>query len=145
MSIGHFRVSPGLCIKTRLGAQPLIWKWFFILMQIKLLSTRKVEHLTSFWYRGPGELGNGLFGSLHRWLSLFSSKQCKIKQFLESVFWYPGIIKVSVSINSHSRRLSWQLFPRPLLFRMWQKPHPIIVYYYTIYSLTIFSLAKSLS
>ena len=26
MIIGHFRVPPGLCIKTRLGAQPLIWK-----------------------------------------------------------------------------------------------------------------------
>ena len=24
--IGHFRVSPGLCIKTRLSAQPLMWK-----------------------------------------------------------------------------------------------------------------------
>ena len=30
-------------------------------MQIKLISTRMVEHLTSFWYRGPGEHGNGLF------------------------------------------------------------------------------------
>ena len=60
VSIGHFWVPPGFCIKTRLGAQPFIWKWFFILMQIKLISTRKVEHLTSFWYRGPGELGNGL-------------------------------------------------------------------------------------
>ena len=59
-----FPSSPDLCIKTRLGAQPLIWKWFFILMQIKLISTRKVQHLTSFWYRGlggGGELGNGLF------------------------------------------------------------------------------------
>ena len=63
LSIGHFRVPPGLCIKTRLGAQPLIWKWFFILMQIKLISTRKVKHLTSFWYRGPGELENGLLSS----------------------------------------------------------------------------------
>ena len=35
MTIGHFRVSPGFCIKTRLGVQPLIWKSFFILMQIK--------------------------------------------------------------------------------------------------------------
>ena len=26
--IGHLRVPPGLCIKTRLSAQPLIWKWF---------------------------------------------------------------------------------------------------------------------
>ena len=28
-----FPSSPGLCIKTRLSAQPLIWKWFVILMQ----------------------------------------------------------------------------------------------------------------
>ena len=27
LSIGCFRVSPGLSIKTRLSAQPLIWKW----------------------------------------------------------------------------------------------------------------------
>ena len=52
ISIRHFRVRPGLCIKTRLSAQPLIWKWFFILMQIKLISTRKVEHLASFWKWG---------------------------------------------------------------------------------------------
>ena len=30
-----FPSSPGLCIKTRLSAQPLIWKWFFILMHIR--------------------------------------------------------------------------------------------------------------
>ena len=51
-TIGHFRVPPGLCIKTRLSAQPLIWKWFFILMQIKLIFTRKVVHLASFWRWG---------------------------------------------------------------------------------------------
>ena len=33
--IGHFRVPPGLCIKTRLSAQPLIRKCYSILMQIK--------------------------------------------------------------------------------------------------------------
>ena len=27
--IGHLRVPPGLCFKTRVGAQPLIWKSFF--------------------------------------------------------------------------------------------------------------------
>ena len=31
--IGHFQVPTGLCIKTRLRAQPLIWKWFFIFMK----------------------------------------------------------------------------------------------------------------
>ena len=32
-AIGHFRVPPGLCFKTRVGAQPLIRKSFFVLMQ----------------------------------------------------------------------------------------------------------------
>ena len=40
--IGHFRVPPGLCIKTKLSAQPLTWKWFFILMQLKLIFTRRL-------------------------------------------------------------------------------------------------------
>ena len=48
-SMGHFRVPPGLCFKTRVGAQPLIWKSFFILMQIKLVFTRKVVHQASLW------------------------------------------------------------------------------------------------
>ena len=76
--IGHFRVPQGLCIKTRLGAQPLIRKWFFILMQIKFISSRNVEHLTSFWHRGPGGLGNGLLSYMKLvllilWLSKRSS------------------------------------------------------------------------
>ena len=41
---GFLRVPPGLCIKI-LSFQPLIRKRCFILMQIKLLSTRKVVHL----------------------------------------------------------------------------------------------------
>ena len=44
---GYLRVPPGLCIKI-LSYHPLIRKRFFILMQIKLLSTRKVVHLASF-------------------------------------------------------------------------------------------------
>ena len=51
----HFRVPPDLCIKTRLSAQLLIWKWFFIAMQIKLIFTN--VHLTSFWKWGVLELG----------------------------------------------------------------------------------------
>ena len=42
-----FPSFPGLCIKTRLSARPLIWRWFFILMQIKLIFTRKVVHFFS--------------------------------------------------------------------------------------------------
>lgn len=32
-----FPSTPGLCIKIRLSAQPLIWRRFFILMKIKLI------------------------------------------------------------------------------------------------------------
>ena len=52
--IGHFQVPLGLRIRTRLSARPLIWKWFFILMQVKLVFTRRVctwPHFESegFW------------------------------------------------------------------------------------------------
>ena len=53
-----FPSSSGLSIKTMLNAQPLIWKWFFILMQIKPIFTRNVVH---FWKWGILELGSGLF------------------------------------------------------------------------------------
>ena len=39
-------------------------------------------------------------------LSLFSSKQCIIKQLLDSVFVISGIIKVSVSVIT-TKRLGW--------------------------------------
>ena len=59
-------------------------------------------------------------------LSLFSSKQCIIKQLLDSVFVISGIIKVSVSVISLSLRLRLlTLIPRPWLFWISQKPHPV--------------------
>ena len=42
IATGHFQVPLGLCFKRRVGAQPLIWKSFFIQMQIKLISHKKV-------------------------------------------------------------------------------------------------------
>ena len=56
-----FPSSPGSLFQKKVGAQPLIWKSFFIFMQIKLIFTRKVVHLASFWKWGFLELGNGLF------------------------------------------------------------------------------------
>ena len=41
-------VKVSLSIKTRLIAQPLIWKGIFILVQRKVIFTRKVVHLASF-------------------------------------------------------------------------------------------------
>ena len=79
-SIGHFRVPPGLCFKTRVGAQPLIWKSSFILMQIKLIFTKKVVHLASFWKWGFLELGSGLFSScLNSWKEWMNFFQVNLK------------------------------------------------------------------
>ena len=39
----------------------ILVKMSLICMIIKVIYISKAEHLTSFWYRGTGELGNGLF------------------------------------------------------------------------------------
>ena len=69
--LGHFRVPPGFCIKTRLSAQSCYGNDFFILMQIKLIFTRKVVHLTSFWKWGFLELGRGLLQITNLYHSTF--------------------------------------------------------------------------
>ena len=46
---GHFS-CPSLCFKERLSAKPLIWEWFFNIMQIKLSHFHKKGFaLASFW------------------------------------------------------------------------------------------------
>ena len=88
-----FPSFPGLCFKTRVGAQPLIWKLFFILMQIKLLFTSKIVHLGSFWKRGFLELGSGLLSHkvfIMAW-GLSNPRHLKAYSFSFSscVGWYP--------------------------------------------------------
>ena len=61
VQIVHFRVPPGLCFKTRVLAQPLIWKSFFILMQIKLIFTKKVVHAPSLILKVR------VFGTKNKW------------------------------------------------------------------------------
>ena len=51
LATDHFRVDPSLFSKARQKAKLLIWKWVFILMQIKLIFTRKVLHVASLWQR----------------------------------------------------------------------------------------------
>ena len=60
-AIGLFRVPKNLTFKAKLSAKPLIWKWFLIMMQIKLIFTTKVSHLASFWKWDFMELRNGVF------------------------------------------------------------------------------------
>ena len=63
--IGLFQVLEILTFKAMPSAQPFLtvsvvfaWEW-------KIISKSKVEHLALFWYRGPGELGNGRFLFAH--------------------------------------------------------------------------------
>ena len=73
LPIGHFRVPKALTFKLRLSAQPLLRKWVLFAWEWKIISISskshngisKAEYLTSFWNRGPGELGNGL--PFHPW------------------------------------------------------------------------------
>ena len=58
--IGYFRDPKTLTFKMRLGAQPFLRKWVLFAWEWKIISISKAEHLTSFWNRDPGELGNGL-------------------------------------------------------------------------------------
>ena len=67
----HFRVTPGLCIKMRLSAQPLIWKWCFILMQIKLILARKVCTWPHFESEGFWNWEGAYFFKVHTQKVLF--------------------------------------------------------------------------
>ena len=48
----HFQNEP--------SPQSFFWKWVLFAWEWKIISISKAEHLTSFWYRGPGELGTGI-------------------------------------------------------------------------------------
>ena len=100
------RVPPGLCFKARVGAQPLIWKSFFILMQIKLIFRRKVVHLASFWKWGFLELGNGLF--LRRPYGL-KSRHRLLRPSLLSLSW---IYQDLLSLWAHYPNLANKLDPQ---------------------------------
>ena len=45
---GYEELAGGFSPVRKVGAQPLIWKSFFIVMQIKLIFARKVVYLASF-------------------------------------------------------------------------------------------------
>ena len=74
-------------------------KMSFICMRMKIIYIWKAEHLTSFPYRGPGELGNGL-----------------LYVFLEKVntFFFP-IWAIPENIHTQPRTAS--MFQPPLAFR----------------------------
>jgi len=48
-SIGHFRINFILFLKASLGANPFIWKWDFIQIQIILVFMWMVVHQALLW------------------------------------------------------------------------------------------------
>ena len=105
-TIRPFPSSPGLCFKTRVGAQPLIWKSFFILMQIKLIFTRKFVHLASFWKWGFLELGSGLFTNF----TLPIIHCFTLKNFAEALF----------SISLRTTAVPWRNWKQNLFWKIWR-------------------------
>ena len=63
-TIVHFQIALSICFKARLSSKPLIWKWPFIVTQIKLILTTKNLHFVSFSTWGFFKLGNGLMNYL---------------------------------------------------------------------------------
>ena len=78
----HFKNDP--------SAQPLLWKWVLFAWEWKIISISKADRLTSFWYRGPGELVNGFFNlwfASSMWAERsngFVSTKCSIQFFSRS-------------------------------------------------------------
>ena len=61
--IGYFLVPKTLTFKMRPSAQPFLWRWVLFAWEWKIISISKAEHLTSLWYRGPGEPRKWLIAS----------------------------------------------------------------------------------
>ena len=76
--ISHFRVPKTLTFKLRSSAKPFLWKWVLFAWEWKIIFTSKAEHLTSFWYRNPRELGNGLLILCSTWAIL----PCSLRSLL---------------------------------------------------------------
>ena len=68
ISKGFFRNAPRLCFKAKLSAKLMVWKWCYVLTQIKLVFTRKILHLAAYRKEQSGltddlaypDSGNGL-------------------------------------------------------------------------------------
>ena len=82
----HFLVAPSLCLKARLSAKPLIWKWFFLLVW-RNLKRRKVTHLALFWKWES--FGTWKWPTYWPTLTVFSSRPSSIWKLneLASQFW----------------------------------------------------------
>ena len=96
-----FRVPPSLSIKTRLSAWPLIRKWFFIVVEINLIFTRKVVLLGLFWKWGFLELESGLL-KRRRLVFFFTNRIKKTLPWSTLLFYLCLIPKKTSSFTENS-------------------------------------------
>ena len=106
--IGHFRVSPGLCIKTRLGAQHFLRKWVLFAWEWKLFPYQRLSTLPRF---DTEILGNS---EMAIWVIFPSFILLKIlKEILSGMFLTLDVILATLGARDFSCAVSG--FGRPAL------------------------------
>ena len=123
----------------RPSAQPFFWKWVLFAWEWKIIFISKTEHLTWFWYRGPGKLGNVHMTSRRPyWCSkTMKRRTCwctkQVLRDLNSLLMqmlsfvpinlhrcWPREWKHSIKLNNHIYIVkNFLLFPRPRLLKRW--------------------------
>ena len=96
ISIDHFRVASSLCFKARLRAKPFIWKWFFILMHLKLVFSNKCFALSLV-------LKERVFGT-RKW-PFRSCNQGKQRYNNRTILNYGTL--ATLNVNSYGNTLIW--------------------------------------
>ena len=76
-----FPSSPGPLFQNEGRCSAFDMEIIFIIMQIKLIFTRTVEHLASFWKWGVLELGSALFSRQNSWKEYSRPKSVNAKSF----------------------------------------------------------------
>ena len=129
--------SLNLFLKTSLGTLPFIWKQDFIHLQIKLIFIWMVVHQASLWWRGLGELGNGLLQLCPNYVQIHTCTllevivpHCSRNHTLlckhgECSPWTKNFFTLeSIHIPSQILTLLWSHFPmKELNFLFWSSPH----------------------
>ena len=113
------RVPKTLTFKMRLGAQPFLWKWVLFVWEWKMISISKSEHQPSFWNRGPGELGNGLFIGTCDFVFTVEPNPLKATSLQRSLFFVPA----------DKKSIHWLLFKTSLQRPLSSVPWPIFYFF----------------
>ena len=111
----------------RPSVQPFLWKWVWFAWEWKIISISKAEHLTSFWYRGPGELGNGLFNLTSEKVlatMLSDSYFCQTRSL--DVVSAPNLIVFSF-FNSLFSILVWQCVCNKVYTKGWRNKYSFFI------------------